>query len=153
MISFPYTSQHEIRSLPIMYARLNRLYNLNLIERVKRESPCAAKYYRLSIGGVYNLIFKRRQSFLKVIKRLFQNYSHNIIFTSFLYPHFAGDTVVRCTLSSTTLQIICSYVYDCCELTERELDSIKQKPRPSLTRQEAAFVWDKIPVKKQKLES
>ena len=113
--------------------------------RVKRESPRAAKYYRLSTGGVYSLIFKRKQSFLRVIKSLFQNYSHNIIFTSFIYPHFARDSVVICSLSSTTLQIICSYLYDCCELTERELDSIKQKPRPSLTCQEAAFVWDKIP--------
>ena len=39
----------------------------------------------------------------------------------------------------------CSYLYDCCYLTENILNSIKQNPRPSLTRQEVSFLWDKIP--------
>ena len=121
-----------------VHSRVKKLHKLNLIQAVEKESDHAAKYYRLSIGGLYNLIYKRRKSFLRLFKRMLENHGDNIIFNTFLYPYFNRATMMESTLSLISFSKVCSYLYDCCDVTETELDSIKSA-NPFLLQEEASF--------------
>ncbi|HET7390103.1 MAG TPA: hypothetical protein VFJ51_04705 [Nitrososphaeraceae archaeon] len=70
-----------------VYKRVIRLRDLNLIEKVEKESRHEAIYYRLSTGGIYNLIHKQRRLFVKLLKKVLQNYEDNITFKTLLYPY------------------------------------------------------------------
>jgi hypothetical protein len=106
-----------------VHTRVIRLYELNLIENVEKESERGAKYYRLSTGGIYNLIRKQRRLFIKIIKNVLQNYEDNIIFKMLLYPYLEKNTILH-IYDTRLLSKICGYLYDCCEATEIALDSI-----------------------------
>jgi hypothetical protein len=125
-----------------VHTRVIRLYELNLIENVEKESERGAKYYRLSTGGIYNLIRKQRRLFIKIIKNVLQNYEDNIIFKMLLYPYLEKNTILH-IYDTRLLSKICGYLYDCCEATEIALDSINNIDGRYIS--EEVFIWKDVP--------
>jgi hypothetical protein len=112
-----------------------------LIEKVQKESKHKAIPYRLSIGGIYNLIHKQR-FFVKLFKKVLQNYEDNIIFKTLLYPYLERNTIFQ-IYDTRLLSVVCGYLYDCCEATETALDSINNVAGEY--NKEEVFIWKDVP--------
>jgi hypothetical protein len=154
----PSLSAYQIRSLHSskhnklmdyknVHTRVKRLDDLDLIEKVekkniKKESNHGAIYYRLSAGGIYNLIHKQRRLFVKILKKVLQNYEDNIIFKTLLYPYLEKDTILN-IYDTRLLSKVCGYLYDCCEVTETALDSINNVAGEY--NKEEVFIWKDVP--------
>lgn len=83
---------------------VKQLHSLKLIEVVgketikkERESIHNPKYYRLTTGGIFSLIYNHQFSLvssgMQNIKKFFQNYSENILFRTILYSYFEEQSL------------------------------------------------------------
>jgi hypothetical protein len=116
------------------------------------------KYYRLTTGGIFSLIYNGQFSLLapgmfsliyngqidlqfpgmEKIKKLFQNYSENIIFRTILYPYFEEQNLSRID-SSIIIEGILNYLNKCCAITNTYIDFIKNNKWDAQLR---LFNWD-----------
>jgi hypothetical protein len=137
---------HKKERRPMIYKnvhkRVKRLYELNLIEKEEKESERGAIYYRLSTGGIYYLIHNKSRDFIDLLKKVLQNHSDNIIFKRFLDPYVKRDTILQIESSSRKSQI-CSYLHDCCDETERAIESINRSSSRYIVEQ--VFLWQDVP--------
>jgi hypothetical protein len=115
---------------------VKHLHSLNLIEIVgrksigkERESIHNPKYYRLTTGGIFSLIYNDQFSLqfpgMEKIKNLFQNYSENIIFRTILYPYFEEQSLSLMD-SSMIIEEILDYLNKCCAITNTFIESINK---------------------------
>jgi hypothetical protein len=139
-----YKLEHKKERKPMIYKNVNkrvrRLHNLKLTEITKRDPTHGAIYYKLTTGGIYYLI--QSPDFSTIIKSVLQNYSDNIIFTIFLDPYINRDTLLQIQ-STSRISRICSYLYECCEATERAIKSINRSLSGHLVEQ--VFLWQDVP--------
>jgi hypothetical protein len=144
----PYISTYQIFSLlkkrgdayklayKNVHKRIQKLLSLNLIEKVDlqsirdplKESIHNPTYYRLSTGGLFHLIYKETSSlqFLSGTKKMFQNYSQNIIFKTLLYPYFKKQTLLKMNTLMVFTEIL-SYLNKCCAMTNKIIESSSYK--------------------------
>jgi hypothetical protein len=125
-----------------VHKRVKRLYELKLIEKEEKEFKHRAIYYRLSTGGIYYLIHNKSREFITLLQNVLQNHSDNIIFKVLLDPYIKRDTILRIEDTSRKSQI-CSYLHECCEATERTLESINRSSHGHLVEQ--VFLWQDVP--------
>jgi hypothetical protein len=125
-----------------VHKRVKRLYELNLIEKEGKQSERGAIYYRLSTGGIYYLIHNKSREFITLLKNVLQNHSDNIIFKIFLDPYIKRDTLLQIE-STSRISKICSYLHECCEATERTLESINKNRIGYVVEQ--VFLWQDVP--------
>jgi hypothetical protein len=126
------------------YKNVNRwvrkLLSLNLIEKSQTESRYGAKYYRLTTGGIFHILYEFKDLVVEDgnNQRFFKIYHNNIIFKTLLYPYFDLETVLQ---RSTELL---EYLGRCCEVTDKALRRLKQeKPHEH----ELLAVWNYTPGK------
>jgi hypothetical protein len=130
-----------------VHKRIKQLHSLNLIEKVDKESirdPLEESihnptYYRLTTGGVFHLIYKEK-SFLSNMsgKKMFQNYSENIIFKTLLYPYFEKETVSKINMLMIFSEIL-NYLNKCCAFTNDIIEFTKKNYGPVVM---PLFNWD-----------
>jgi hypothetical protein len=125
-----------------VHKRVKRLYELKLIEKEEKWSEHGAIYYRLSTGGIYYLIHNKNLDFINLLKKVLQNHSDNIIFKIFLDPYLNRDTLIQIQ-STSRISRICSYLHECCEATERAIESINRNSHGHLVEQ--VFLWQDVP--------
>ena len=70
------------------------------------------------------------------------NYSDNIIFKIFLDLYINRDTLLQIQ-STSRISRICSYLHECCEATERAIESINRSSIGHLAKQ--VFLWQDVP--------
>lgn len=161
----PYLSAYQVRSLhnspqnlwiykrihkqevnPMDYKnvhkRVKRLYELKLIEKEGKESGRGAIYYRLSTGGIYYLIHNKSREFFGLLRNVLQNHSDSMIFKIFLDSYMERDTILQIK-STSRISRICSYLHECCEATERAIESINRSSIGHLAKQ--VFLWQDVP--------
>ena len=141
-----YTRIHKQEVNPMDYKnvhkRIIRLYELKLIEKEDKEAKHGAIYYKLSTGGIYYLIHNKNLEFFGVLKNVLQNHSDSMIFKIFLYPYMERDTILQIK-STSRISRICSYLHECCEATERAIESINRSSIGHLAKQ--VFLWQDVP--------
>jgi hypothetical protein len=125
-----------------VHNRIKRFYELKLIEKEEKESKHGAIYYRLSTGGIYYLIHNMSREFFGLLKNVLQNHSDSIIFKIFLDPYMERDTILQIK-STSRISRICYYLYQCCEATERAIESINRSSIGHLAKQ--VFLWQDVP--------
>jgi hypothetical protein len=125
-----------------VHKRVKRLYELNLIEKEEKQYERGAIYYRLSTGGIYYLIHNKNLEFINLLKKVLQNHSDNIIFKIFLDLYLKRDTLLQIQ-STSRISRICSYLHECCEATERAIESINRSSTGHLVEQ--VFLWQDVP--------
>jgi hypothetical protein len=125
-----------------VHKRVKRLYELNLIAKEEKQSKRGAIYYRLSTGGIYYLIHNKNLEFINLLKKVLQNHSDNIIFKIFLDLYLKRDTLLQIQ-STSRISRICSYLHECCEATERAIESINRSSSGHL--EEQVFLWQDVP--------
>jgi hypothetical protein len=114
-----------------VHKRIRRLDSLGLIEKVpidqihtKRESIHAPIFYRLTLGGLFNLLYKNRTLILYADKeKIFHYHGKSIIFETFIYPFFEKSTLVGIK-GSFLPEIIFSYLSECCEITDDTIEGL-----------------------------
>jgi hypothetical protein len=141
-----YKLVHKKERKPTIYKNVNkrvrRLHNLKLIEITKRDPTHGAIYYTLTTGGIYYLIHNKSREFIDLLKKVLQNHSDNIIFKIFLDPYIKRDSILQIK-STSRISRICSYLHDCCEATERALESINRSLNDYF--KEQVFLWQDVP--------
>jgi hypothetical protein len=158
----PYLSTYQIfsslrgKSDEMAYKNVHKiikhLHSLKLIELVakksinkERESIHNPKYYRLTTGGIFSLIYNGQISLLapgmlsliyngqisllapgiEKIKKLFQNYSGNIIFKTILYPYFEEQNLLQMDNAIIFGQLL-DYLEKCCASTNYFVEYMKE---------------------------
>jgi hypothetical protein len=122
--------------------RVQKLRSLNLIKEVKMQSEHGAIYYRLTTGGIFNLLYKYKfRSVMWLYKdEFFQNYGDNIIFKTLVYPYFDRETILK-SYDYISIFELFSYLIRCCEITDNALTSLKTgEPVKKFL-----FEWNSIP--------
>jgi hypothetical protein len=122
--------------------RIQKLRSLNLIEEVKMQSEHGAKYYRLTTGGLFNLLYKHKLRSIMWLSayKFFQNYGDNIIFKTFVYPYFERETILQINHPLSIFELF-SYLINCCEITENISTGLNtHEPLTALL-----FGWNTIP--------
>jgi hypothetical protein len=161
-LNHPYRSAYQIYSTlkkmgkkhSIAYKNVLRpikqLQSLNLIELVGeesikdklKESLHNPKYYRLTTGGIFNLIYNGQISLqfpgIEKVKKLFQNYGENIIFRTILFPYFEEQSLSLID-SSIIFDEILDYLNKCCAITNTFIESINKNKWEA---QLSLFNWD-----------
>src|SRR5919198_12726 len=144
---------HSNMAYKDVHKRIKRLDSLQLIEKVSKEeihtpweSIHAPIYYRLTTGGIFNLLYKNKSFMIyKGRAKIFQNYANNIIFKTFLYPYFAQATLIKIKSSYLFTEIF-GYLLKCCEFTNallEEIDKVDHDLSEVITM--PLFEWDKFP--------
>ena len=137
---------HKKERKPMFYKnvhiRVKRLYELKLIEKKEKESERGAIYYGLSTGGIYYLIHNMSHEFIIILKNVLQNHRDSIIFKIFLDPYIKRDTLLQIK-STSRISRICSYLHECCEATERAIESINRSSNGYF--KEQVFLWQDVP--------
>jgi hypothetical protein len=130
--------QHEM-AYKNVHKRIKQLHSLKLIEQIKIKTKTLhnPKYYRLTTGGIFNLIYNGQISLsapgmfsliyngqlslefpgIEKINKLFQNYSKNIIFRTILYPYFEEQSLSQID-STIIIEDILDYLKKCCVITD-----------------------------------
>lgn len=133
-----------------VHKRIRRLDLLGLIERVpkeqistKRESIHSPIFYRLTLGGIFNLLYKNMDvMFTENKNEIFQHHGNNIIFNTFLYPYFEQSTLIGIK-GSFLPEVIFSYLSKCCKITDEIIRSLtKDGNRPVPI---DLFQWNEFP--------
>jgi hypothetical protein len=171
----PYLSTYQIfsslrgNSDEMAYKNVHKivkhLHSLKLIELVgkksiakQRESIHNPKYYRLTTGGIFSLIYNGQISLsapgmfsliyngqismqfpgMERIKKLFQNYNENIIFRTILYPYFEEQTLLQMD-RAIIFDNLLDYLNKCCNITNTFIESINKNKWDVQLR---LFNWD-----------
>ena len=108
-----------------VHKRIKRLDKLGLIEKVpndkirtERESIHAPIFYRLTLGGLFNLLYKNREvMFTDDKNKIFLHHGDNIIFNTFVYPYFEQSTLTGIK-GSFLPELIFDCVSKCCNVTD-----------------------------------
>jgi hypothetical protein len=83
-------------------------------QKVKRKPPTI--YYRLTTGGIFNLLSNQSDWNMEQMKNLFENYSDNIIFETFVYPYLKQETILQFNFAEPMEDLI-NYLKRICGLT------------------------------------
>jgi hypothetical protein len=144
LVVYPYGNRKRSKRKGTAYKNIHHrviiLRDLKLIEEVEKQSNRGAKYYRLSVGGIYYLIHDQMTIFMSLIKEVLQNYCNNIIFNAFIFPYFMPSTVLG-VKDTNIISKICIYLHDCLVEIERLLKFINNPNRFT----EEVFIWQDVP--------
>jgi hypothetical protein len=133
-----------------IHKRIKRLNSLGLIERVpgnelrRKRTFHKPIFYRLTLGGLFNLLYKNRDIIDSEDKRkTFRHHGNNIIFNTFVYPYFELSTLVE-TKGPFVPEIIFDYVSKCCGIANNILEGLA-KEKGSKIVSIPLFHWNEIP--------
>jgi hypothetical protein len=109
-----------------------------------KTSQHKAKYWKLSIGGIYYLILTKRMLPDKITKGILRNYGDNILLQFSLYPYINHSTLLQIT-NTALLSKVSLFLYECCKEIEDALGLINNKRSRYLV--EEVFIWQYVPDK------
>jgi hypothetical protein len=77
-------------------------------------------YYRLTTGGIFNLVLYHVAETVEPPTAIFRYHGNNIIFRTFLYPFFKRSTLTRFR-GTFLLNSVFTYLSKCCEVVDQTL--------------------------------
>ncbi len=112
------TDKHAI-AYKNVHKRIQMLYSLDLIKKVKERRPRDAIPYRLTAKGIYYIFLKFPQfNYLPLLSNhrlLFENYHSDELFTIFVDPYLKLSTIKEVQHSSFHFELF-DYLHSCCYL-------------------------------------
>jgi hypothetical protein len=133
---------------------MRQLQSLNLIELIGepsikdklKESLHNPKYYRLTTGGIFNLIYRISRDKTSALYRdptigtirMFQNYSDNILFRTILSPYFETKTLSKIENPAIFVELL-DYLNKCCVHAENFIQYTKENKGSWV---DSLFNWD-----------
>jgi len=113
-----------------VHKRIQRLYSLELIERVPEDQIHGERtlhnpiFYRLTIGGLFNLLYENGDvMFTEDKKKIFLYHGDNIIFNTFIYPYIEQSTLIGIK-GSFLPEIIFDYISKCCGIIDEIIEGL-----------------------------
>lgn len=103
-----------------------------------------AMFYRLTLGGIFNLILYHVAETVEPTAAIFRYYDNNTIFRTFLYPFFKKSTLTRIKGSFLSRSIFI-YLSRCCEIIDHTLTICSNNSKMKVLI--PLFNWHDIPGK------